>query len=142
METTQKETIIVEVVVEASMDVVWKLWTTPEDIVQWNQASDDWHTPSATNDLRSGGNFLFRMEAKDGSFGFDFSGVYDNVKARESLAYTMGDGRKVEITFTGKGIETRITETFEVESENSLEMQRNGWQAILNNFKKFAESKS
>jgi uncharacterized protein YndB with AHSA1/START domain len=142
METTQKETIIVEVVVEASMDVVWKLWTTPEDIVQWNQASDDWHTPSATNDLRSGGKFLFRMEAKDGSFGFDFSGVYDNVKARESLAYTMGDGRKVEITFTGKGIETRITETFEVESENSLEMQRNGWQAILNNFKKFAESKS
>jgi hypothetical protein len=82
------------------------------------------------------------MEAKDSSFGFDFSGVYDNVKARESLAYTLGDGRKVGITFTGKGSETRITETFEAESQNPVEIQRNGWQAILTNFKKYAETKS
>jgi uncharacterized protein YndB with AHSA1/START domain len=142
METVPKKTITVEVVVKATMDVVWKLWTTPEDIIQWNNASDDWHTPSATNDLQSGGKFLFRMEAKDSSFGFDFSGVYDNVKARESLAYTLGDGRKVGITFTGKGNETRITETFEAESQNPVEIQRNGWQAILTNFKKYAETKS
>jgi len=85
---------------------------------------------------------LFRMEAKDGSFGFDFGGVYDAVKTHESIAYTMGDGKRVEIRFTGSGTETRVVETFEAESQNSIEMQHDGWQAILNNFKKYAETRS
>jgi uncharacterized protein YndB with AHSA1/START domain len=142
METATKMKITVEVVVKAARDVVWKLWTTPEDIFHWNNASDDWHTPSAKTDLRAGGKFLYRMEAKDGSVGFDFSGVFDNVKPKEYIAYTMGDGRKVVINFTGNGPETKIVETFEAESQNTIELQRNGWQAILNNFKKYAETRS
>jgi uncharacterized protein YndB with AHSA1/START domain len=142
METAKNKKIAVEILVKAPLEVVWRLWTTPEDIIHWNNASDDWHTPSAKNDLRAGGEFCFRMEAKDGSFGFDFRGVYDSVKAQESIAYTIGDGRKVEITFIGNGTETKIVETFETESQNPIEMQRNGWQAILNNFKKYTESGS
>ena len=142
METAQKQKITIEVLVKAPIEVVWTLWTTPADIIQWNNASDDWHTPSAQNDLRAGGKFLFRMEAKDGSFGFDFGGVYDAVKTHESIAYTMGDGKRVEIRFTGSGTETRVVETFEAESQNSIEMQHDGWQAILNNFKKYAETRS
>ena len=142
MKTGERTKITVEVLVKAPLGVVWKLWTTPADITQWNNASDDWHTPRAEADLRAGGKFLFRMEAKDGSSGFDFGGVYDAVKKHESLAYTIGDGRKVEIRFTRNGTETRVVETFEAESENPLEMQRRGWQAILNNFKKYAESRS
>jgi uncharacterized protein YndB with AHSA1/START domain len=135
-------TIAVEAIVKASSKVVWKLWTTPEDITQWNNASDDWHTPNAKNDLRSGGTFLFRMEAKGGSFGFDFGGVYSNIIERELIVYTLGDGRKVEIRFTDRGTETGIVETFEPESRNPIDMQRDGWQSILNNFKKYAESKA
>jgi uncharacterized protein YndB with AHSA1/START domain len=120
---------------------VWKLWTTPEDIIHWNNASDDWHTPKASNDLKAGGTFLYRMEAKDGSFGFDFGGVYDKIKLKESIEYTLGDERKVEINFTSTGSETKVVEIFEAESQNSLELQRNGWQSILNNFKKYAESR-
>lgn len=142
METTQKTKITVEAFVKAPKDAVWKLWTTPEDIVRWNNASTDWHTPSAKNDLRGGGEFLYRMEAKDGSFGFDFGGVYDNIKTEEFIAYTIGDGRKVEINFTSHGNETKVTETFEAESQNPIQMQRDGWQAILNNFKKYTESRS
>jgi len=142
MGTAQKKKITVKVVVKATIEAVWKLWTTPEDIIQWNNASDDWHTPSAKNDLRAGGKFLFRMEAKDGSFGFDFGGVYDRVKTRESIAYTIGDGRKVNIDFTGNGTETKIVETFEAESQNPIEIQRDGWQVILNNFKNYTESRS
>ena len=142
METLQKIKITVEAFVQAPKDAVWKLWTTPEDIVQWNNASEDWHTPSAKNDLKSGGKFVYRMEAKDGSFGFDFGGIYDMVKPKEFIAYTIGDGRKVEISFTGNGSIVKISETFEVESQNSIELQRDGWQAILNNFKKYSESRS
>jgi uncharacterized protein YndB with AHSA1/START domain len=142
MDTTPKTKITVEALVKAPVEVVWDLWTTAEDITQWNHASDSWHTPRAKNDLRKGGTFLFRMEAKDGSFGFDFGGVYDRVELYDSLAYTLGDGRRVEITFTRNGPETKVVETFEAESQNSIEMQRGGWQAILNNFKKYVETGS
>lgn len=140
METANKAKIAVENTVKAPVEKVWKLWTTPEHITKWNNASDDWHTPRAENDLRAGGRFLSRMEARDGSFGFDFGGVYDEVKTNELIAYTMGDGRKVKITFINKGNETKVIETFEAENQNPIEMQRGGWQAILDNFKKYAET--
>ena len=139
METAPKTAITVETTVKAPVGKVWKLWTTPAHITKWNTASKDWHTPRAENDLRVGGRFFSRMEAKDGSFGFDFEGVYDEVKPNELIAYTMSDGRKVKVTFTANGAETKVTETFEPESTNSLEMQRGGWQAILDSFKKYAE---
>ncbi|MGD1046928.1 MAG: SRPBCC domain-containing protein [Bacteroidota bacterium] len=142
METEQKTKITVETFVQAPKNVAWKLRTTPEDIVHWNNASDDWHTLNAKIDLRTGGEFLYRMEAKDGSFGFDFGGVFDTVRPKEFIAYTIGDGRKVEINFIGNGSITKIAETFEAESQNPIEMQRDGWQAILNNFKKYSESRS
>jgi uncharacterized protein YndB with AHSA1/START domain len=116
------------------------MWTEPQHITQWNNASDDWHTTSATNDLRNGGIFSYRMEAKNGSFGFDFGGVYDEVKTNELIAYTMGDGRKAIIIFNSQGNATKMVETFEAETENSIELQRGGWQAILDNFKKYAEA--
>lgn len=139
MET--QNTITVETTVKAPVEKVWKTWSTPEDIIQWNNASDDWHTTRAENDLRIGGKFLARMEAKDGSAGFDFGGIYDEVKPNELIGYTIGDGRKVKVTFSSGGDETKVTETFEAESTNPLEMQRAGWQAILDNFKKYTESK-
>ncbi len=140
MESANKTTITLENTVKAPVEKVWKLWTTPEHITKWNNASDDWHTPFAENDLRTGGKFLSRMEAKDGSFGFDFGGVYDAVKPNERIAYTIDDGRKVEITLINEGNETKVIETFEAESQNPIEMQRDGWQAILDNFKKYAEA--
>lgn len=118
---------------------MWEYWTEPQHITQWNNASDDWHTPVAENDLTVGGKFLTRMEAKDGSFGFDFGGVYDEVKLHEVISYTMGDGRKVTITFKSQGNETEVIETFDAETSNPIEMQQAGWQAILDNFKKYAE---
>lgn len=120
---------------------VWKLWTTPEDILKWNYASKDWHTPKAFNDLREGGSFNFRMEARDGSFGFDFYGIYDSIVPHKKICYTLGDGRKVEISFQTKNNKVEIIESFEAESTNPVEMQKSGWQSILNNFKKYAESK-
>lgn len=140
METAVKTTITVEATVQAPVEKAWECWTKPEHITKWNNASDDWHTPRAENDLRVGGKFLCRMEARDGSMGFDFSGVYDEVKANELIAYTLEDHRKVKIIFTGNGTETTVTETFEAENENSIELQRFGWQAILDNFKKYTES--
>ncbi|GHN00934.1 activator of HSP90 ATPase [Cytophagales bacterium WSM2-2] len=139
METALK-TITVENTVKASVEKVWKFWTEPQHIKKWNNASDDWHTPAAENDVRTGGKFNVRMEAKDGSFGFDFGGVYDEVKTHQVIAYTMGDGRKVNIKFAANGNETKVTETFEPETQNSIEMQRGGWQAILDNFKKYTEA--
>lgn len=131
--------IIINTTIEAPVEKVWELWTTPKHIKEWNSASADWHTPVATNDLRPGGAFLSRMEAKDGSFGFDFSGIYDEVKEHEFISYSLADGRKVTIAFTGDDKTTTITETFDPENENSRDMQRDGWQAILNNFKAHAE---
>ena len=139
---TQAKTITVENTVKAPVEKVWQFWTSPEHITKWSYASDDWHTPFAQNDLRIGGKFLSRMEAKDGSFGFDFGGVYDEVKINKMIAFTIGDGRKVKINFSANGGETRIVETFEAENTNSIEMQRGGWQSILDNFKKYAESNS
>jgi uncharacterized protein YndB with AHSA1/START domain len=125
--------------VNAPVEKVWKTWSTPADIMQWNSASEDWHTPKAENDLRTGGTFSSRMEAKDGSMGFDFGGVYDNVIPHELIAYTMSDGRKVKVVFTAKGNETLVEETFDAETQNSEEMQRFGWQSILDSFKKYTE---
>ncbi len=136
----QSTIITIAATVNAPAEKVWKLWTTPEDIIQWNSASPDWHTPRAESDLRPGGKFSSRMEAKDGSFGFDFWGVFDEVKPHELISYTMGDGRKVKVTFTANGDSTDITEAFEAEGTNPVEMQRGGWQAILNNFKRYAEA--
>ena len=140
METAAKTAITIETTINAPVEKVWKFWTLPEHITKWNSASDDWHTPRAENDLRAGGKFAARMEAKDGSFGFDFGGVYDDVKTNELIEYTLGDGRKVAVHFTPNGNETKVSETFEVENTNSIEMQRGGWQAILNNFKKYVEA--
>jgi uncharacterized protein YndB with AHSA1/START domain len=140
MTTAIKTSITIETTVNAPVEKVWKLWTGPEHIMKWNNASDDWHTPSAKNDLRVGGQFTFRMEAKDGSFGFDFGGVYDEVKTNELIAYTIGDGRKVKVHFTKQDNVTKVVETFEAENTHSIEMQRGGWQNILDNFKKYAET--
>lgn len=140
MKTLTKNEITVESTVNAPVAKVWKYWTMPGHILKWNQASDDWHTTRAANDLREGGKFSARMEAKDGSVGFDFDGVYDRVKENELIEYKISDGRKVKITFVNDGQNTKIVETFEAENTNSLEMQKNGWQAILNNFKKYTET--
>jgi len=139
METPEKIKIAVEVFVNAPLDKVWECWTDPKHIVNWNFASDDWHTPKTENDLRPGGKFTARMEAKDGSYGFDFEGTYDEVIEKEIIAYTLGDGRAVVIKFTDTGNETHVAETFEGEDVNPVEMQREGWQSILNNFKKYTE---
>ncbi len=142
METENKQIITVENTIQVPVEKVWELWTKPKHIMQWNNASDDWHTPHAENDLQPGGKFMSRMEAKDGSFGFDFGGVYNDVAENKYIDYTLGDGRNVKINFTANGDETKVVETFEAENMNSPEMQKDGWQAILNNFKKYAESSS
>ena len=140
METTKKQTITVETTVNAPVEKVWEYWTKPEHVSKWNQASTDWHCPNGTNDLRKGGKFSFRMEAKDGSFGFDFSGTYNDVQRNKYIEYTMDDDRKVLVYFGSRGNTTYIKETFEAESTNPIEMQKTGWQAILDSFKKYVES--
>ena len=132
-------TITVEATVIAPVEKVWNNWTDPNHICNWNNASEDWHTPFAQNDLRPGGRFLSRMEAKDGSQGFDFWGIYDEVIFHQVIDYTLGDGRKVKVTFLSQGSATRIVETFDAETTFSVEQQQAGWQAILENFKKHAE---
>jgi uncharacterized protein YndB with AHSA1/START domain len=134
------EKITIQTTVQAPVEKVWAYWTEPNHITKWNAASDDWHTPFAENDLRIGGKFLSRMEAKDGSFGFDFGGTYDEVKANEVIAYSMEDGRTVSITFKANGDKTEIVETFDADSENPVDMQRQGWQAILDRFKSYVEN--
>lgn len=132
--------IIVTTQVNASIEKVWEVWNAPEHIVNWNAASPDWHTTKAINDLREGGQLICRMEAKDGSSGFDFIGTYDLVKEHVHITYTLSDGRKVAIDFGANGNSTFIEERFEAENINSRELQQSGWQAILNNFKKYIES--
>lgn len=139
MQTTERPIITVEAIVDVPIDKAWQSWTDPEHIKRWNAASADWHTTSATNDLRTGGIFTSRMEAKDGSMGFDFAGVYDVVNEKEYIEYTLADGRKVVITFTAMDHQTRVVESFEAEAENTLEMQKAGWQAIMNNYKEYTE---
>jgi len=140
METQEKKVITVESTINAPVKKVWEYWTRPEHIVKWNHASDDWHSPWSKNDLRVGGSFSARMEAKDGSMGFDFGGVYNVIKSNEYIEYTIADGRKVQVSFSGSGHQTKVVETFEAESTNPVELQRGGWQAILDNFKKYTES--
>jgi len=136
----KQKSITVKTTVNVPVQKVWKCWTLPQHIVNWTNASEDWHAPKAENDLRIGGRFLTRMEAKDGSFGFDFEGTYSNVRENEYIQYSMDDGRKVEIIFTSNGQLTDISETFDIENQNPESMQRDGWQAILDNFKKYTES--
>lgn len=132
--------ITVKTAINASIDKVWNFWTLPEHITKWSFASPDWHTPYAENDLREGGKFKSTMAAKDGSMSFDFEGEYTLVKQNESIESIMADGRKVEISFneTPNGVE--IIESFDPETQNPEEMQRGGWQAILDNFKNYAEN--
>jgi uncharacterized protein YndB with AHSA1/START domain len=140
METQAATVITVESTIDAPVEKVWEFWSKPEHITKWNNASDDWHTPRAENDLRKGGKFSARMEAKDGSFGFDFGGVYDEVRENEYIEYTLGDDRKVKVTFTPQGNKTKLVESFDAEGTHSVEMQKGGWQAILDNFKKYTEA--
>ncbi len=159
MPTQNKTSITVENTINAPVEKVWEYWTKPDHITQWNNASDDWHTPRAENDFRPGGRFVCRMEAKDGSAGFDFGGVNDIITPHEYIEYTIDDarpnaspkdsfrrgssgrGRKVKIYFKADGNKTKVTETFEAEDTNSIELQQGGWQAILDNFKKYTEGK-
>lgn len=132
--------ITVQNIINVSIEKVWNFWTLPEHITKWSFASPDWHTPFAENDLREGGKFKSTMAAKDGSMSFDFEGEYTLVKQNEAIEYVMADGRKVEITFkeTPNGVE--VIESFDPETQNPEEMQRGGWQAILDNFKSYAEA--
>lgn len=144
-EIRNKGEIMVETPINEPIDKVWEMYTNPVHIMRWNHASDDWHSPSATSDLRVNGEFKIRMEARDGSAGFDFNGVYTEVSPAEDmehkvLAYTMDDGRRARIEFTAVGNSTHVRVTFDPEQENSAALQKSGWQAILNNFKDYAET--
>jgi uncharacterized protein YndB with AHSA1/START domain len=131
--------VTIETHVKAPIAKVWSAWTTPSDIKQWNTASDDWHTTKAAVDLRVGGEFSSRMEAKDGSFGFDFAGTYSKIVPHELLEFSFGDrSATVEFINTANGVNVR--ETFDVETQNPIEQQRSGWQSILNNFAKYVET--
>ena len=140
MKTVETTRITVETVVNAPLEKAWKFFNEPEHITQWAFASDDWHAPYAENDVRTNGKFKTTMAAKDGSFSFDFEGVYTSVVPNKSIAYAMPDSRQVKVEFTTQGTGTKVTETFDPESENSLDMQRAGWQAILDNYRKHVES--
>lgn len=131
--------ITVTTTVNATVEKVWDFFTTPEHIKKWNNASPDWHTPAAENDLQLGGKFVYTMAAKDGSFSFDFWGIYTTIVPFKEIAYTLGDERKVNVKFEQTEEGTLITESFEPETQNTLELQQMGWQAILNNFKSYVE---
>jgi uncharacterized protein YndB with AHSA1/START domain len=135
--------ITVSAVINAPLEHTWNAWTHPEHITQWNFASEDWSCPSATNDLRNGGTFSYQMAAKDGSMGFDYGGAYTDVQPLERIKYELGDGRKVTVTFEAvSSRETRVTEIFDPENTHPHDMQRDGWQAILESFKRHAEHAS
>ena len=134
--------ITVEIVVQASLEEVWKAWNTPEDIIHWNAASDDWHTPYSKVDLRPGGKIWARMEAKDGSMGFDFEGTYTSVVDHKLIEFTMPDNRTVSVKFEAADGGVKITEIFDADNEYPVEMQREGWQSILQSFKRYVEGKT
>ena len=134
--------ITVETLVKAAVDEVWEAWNNPADIQQWNTAQEDWHTPRSTVDLREGGKFMSRMEARDGSVGFDFEGTYTRVVPKREIAYRMSDDREVEVQFIERGDEVLVKETFDPETENTPELQRQGWQAILDNFARYVENRA
>ncbi len=131
--------ITVQTTVSKDPETVWECWTDPEHITKWNFAADSWCCPRAENDLRVGGKYMARMEAKDGSFGFDFEAIYDEVIENKKIAYTMTDGRRATTVFERSGKGTLVTTVFDAEDQNPLEMQKEGWQAILTNFKAYAE---
>ena len=135
-----KTKITVETMISADVRKVWNYFTSPRHITNWNFASDDWHCPKAENDLRAGGKLNSRMEAKDGSFGFDFEAIYDEVIEYKKIAYTMADGRQAETNFEKLNSKTKVSTVFDAEQKNSVEMQRAGWQAILDNFRKYVEA--
>ena len=135
-----ENTITVQTNIQVPIEKAWEFWSGPEHITQWNFATEEWHCPKAENDLKPGGRFVWRMEAKDGSMGFDYSGTYVKVIPNELIEKKLDDGRMVRITFKSQNNSTTITETFEAENHNPIELQRNGWQAILDNFKRYAES--
>lgn len=134
--------ITVDTLVNADLATVWSAWTTPEDIMQWNNASLDWHTPVARLDLRTGGRFCSRMEARDGSMGFDFERTFTAVVPQQRIAYRMDDDREVTVLFAEEAWGVRVTETIDAESENPADMQRAGWQVILDNFSRHAEARA
>ena len=134
--------ITVETVVKAKPDRVWDAWNNPADITQWNNASDDWHTTRSAVDLREGGKFVARMEAKDGSEGFDLEGTFTRVIPQKTIEYRMADGREVKVEFVERTDSVVVKETFDPENENTPEVQRQGWQAILNNFGRHVEAKA
>jgi len=133
--------ITIQTTVNADIDSVWAAWTTPDDINQWNAASDDWHNPRSSNDLRPGGRFSYRMEARDGSFGFDFEGTYTQVVPQKLIEYVLGDDRSVTIRFEPTETGVQVVETFQAEDVNAAELQKQGWQSILNRFAAYVESK-
>jgi uncharacterized protein YndB with AHSA1/START domain len=133
--------ITVEALVKAPLSKIWDAWNNPADIKQWNTAQDDWHTTRATVDLRVGGKFLSRMEAKDGSVGFDFEGTYTRIVPKSAIEYRMSDGREVQVEFIERADGVSVKNTFDAETENTPELQRNGWQAILDNFGRHVEGK-
>ena len=134
------ESITVETEVNAGIKKVWHYWTNPLHIVHWNFASDDWHCPSAENDPTVGGSFKYNMASRDGKYSFDFEGIYNEIETEKKIAYELGDGRRVTILFTDLGNKSKIVETFDPENTNPMEMQRGGWQSILDNFKKYTEN--
>ncbi len=133
-------TLTIQTTVDAPLEKVWECYTIPGHITQWNHASDDWHSPSAINDLRIGGTFTYRMEAHDSSEGFDFTGTYTDIQPQQLIAYRMDDGRTVEVTFDQQPEGVQVTVTFQTETMNPVELQRAGWQAILDNFQKYVET--
>ncbi|QRQ99873.1 SRPBCC family protein [Dyadobacter sandarakinus] len=132
--------ITVQTEIQAPVEKVWEMFSGPEHITQWNAASDDWHSPHAENDLRPGGSFKTLMAARDGSYSFDFAGEYVAVEEHRLIEYNLGDGRNVKLEFTSGDGSTKLVETFDPERTNPIEMQQNGWQSILDNFKKYVES--
>ena len=137
---SESEKIEISASVNAELSKVWDYYTQPQHIVNWNFASEDWCCPWAENDLQKGGTYKARMEAKDGSFGFDFEGIYDEIVPKEKLLYHLEDGRMVETLFSKDNGTTNVITRFDPESQNPIEMQKNGWQAILNNFKNYTET--
>ncbi len=132
--------ITVNTKINAPLQKVWDCWTKPKHITNWNFASNDWRCPKALNDFKKGGQFMWRMEAKDGSTGFDFTGLYDEIKEGELINYHISDGRKVTITFSKVGDNVHLIESFEAENIHTEQQQKAGWQSILDNFKKYVES--
>ncbi len=138
----KSKTITIDTLVKSNAEYVWNSYTEPKHVMNWNFASNDWHCPKVENDLKIGGTYLARMEAKDGSFGFEFKAVYDEIVPWEKISYTLEDGRKVTTLFENIDNGIKVTTTFEAENQNPLDMQKAGWQAILNNFKNYTERNS